>query len=788
MATEIPVICDSCGASYRAPEHLAGQMLKCRNCGAPITVPTLQPELIQEDETLGLEALIAAESDKKQVGENPYEIDSSAVQVNQGGLLGAILEPLRNLLHDIGGEEMLAGGTRKGRDGLSKLLVVVFALLMVGLVGYAVYGSWTAYQADAQAASEAGRTVPAYPFGQAALYAGLGTVLYFALLAPINMLGVSITASLLRLRMEGSLYLNTLGWMSVPALLGAVGFFMSGASGFWAAFIVGLLLTAPALGYLLGFKPVETVIGYATTVVVLVAVLLTANFGAKVLIGDESLASQFSLETQLSKAQQVTEQAETGGIASTITPQARADQETEAAGTTPVAQSEQERLQELQDRVEAANQSPIAKLARAIGGDEAKARSAALVELMDTEPNEDDWIEVGAGIEQALSRDDLSPQETEHAIRTALNWEVANLEPMLLEALPQAQGKALSLIVEALGVRQHPEALALLIPQVGLTPGAQSIVADYGPAAEPAIRAALADMIKNHRTIMIPARRPTNRNVGLPPGFPNRSTSIPTRSITSPADPDQTARRLALVELLQPVAVSDSMEVVRPLARDREASIAELARQIWSSVEPQTYQPIELVISDLQSDQRERRNVGLRTLSGVEPEEDFQLRVNAAMMEYCSHFEPTDDPAPLAEAWGPWRSTSAVMEIKSWLAEGSPKDKRQLAMELLSRWQEPHTARLIHRWLLIEPDFAKIALCRYGNQAETLVLPLTTHDEPHVVDAAIYVMHQIGTSRSLIRLEHLRRSASLDQAASAEAAIMAIKARERQTEQAGISN
>ncbi|MEX1017068.1 MAG: zinc ribbon domain-containing protein [Phycisphaeraceae bacterium] len=183
---------------------------------------------------------------------------------------------------------------RHGQDDVSKQLFLLYALCVVGVWIYVMSKAYMFRSDMIERHNLSQDQVGNFPFGGFLLALLLFAVVQLALITPYNMLGVWITAKMMKLDLRGSVYLNTLGWMSLPGIFATVGWVLGGGGGLLIAFFVALLLTVPAFGYLHGLRIVEAIIGYVLTMVMgfagaIASLIVVSVMGVAVGVAAESL-------------------------------------------------------------------------------------------------------------------------------------------------------------------------------------------------------------------------------------------------------------------------------------------------------------------------------------------------------------------------------------------------------------------------------------------------------------------------------------------------------------------
>ncbi len=755
----LEVACKGCGSRYRAPEHTAGKALRCKKCGQAVTVPAVAAAAVVdtglEIDPSMLELALQKESPKARAAK-PAAPKLDAEEAKFAALLSAVdhgvetqpvaLPPApkrsraerkaaKQRMKEVRAAQKSGTATasalpgegftgpmipdrsdeRYGHDELSKLLAILSLILFICMVIYAIAQVIKQAKAD-------GEQVTLDPLGLLLAFAILAAFVvgWLGIMVPLSTIGVLLTGKMMRFRVMSSVYLNTLGWMSIPTVCGGIGMIIGGDKGFSLGVLIGMLLIPPAVGYLNGLRIAETIVACVMTwvgwILITIAagiVLAILGIGWGLMNAEPSQPNPSAYHLPPSHAMQVHPPDPHTGV-SIITPP-----------NVTVRRSPVQKADPL---------SPFEQLLKDASAGYGSARSAALTTLAHREPNDAERPAVSRALNRALSGS-LLTRDQATALQAAIHWDIDTLDTHLIKALSTYDKSVWMTAAKALAAEQNPAALPTLLDKLRNEPEVAALIRSYGTAAEPAVREALA-------------------------GASYDSARVP------------------LVELLAEVGTAESVAAIKPFAESSSAELAQAARAAWRTLAPKTYDPVALALSDLASGSTSRKTLGLATLADAKPNDAQRRQVCAAVLGYAEGYRSDGDNETLAQVLLAWKDPTAVRQLKDWLGEDASTYQRRAAIDVLSRGQEPGTLPLIQRWVLKETDLTVAALIRYGEEAEAPMVGLLDHRNEAIAAAACRVLAEVGTKRCLSRLRSVAEGGRQMAAAEADAAIGAIQSRE----------
>lgn len=763
--------CTGCRAKYRAPDQLAGKTLKCKKCGSPVKVPAAPAAEFADD---GGSALASA-LDSMQPRQDPpparpqakeqdafsallnqidAEQDSDAAPAAGGGAWGANKKqkkpkkakaPKGQPVAAGGGEinPFVGGGgvamprqapvspERFGRDDTSMMLFMIAGVVSVLLMIYQLFMAYQGYD-DAVAAEIAkyesmGMTidrskVPGFPLGKALLGFLLGLAVFFCIAVPYNMIGVLITSKIMKFQLVGSKYVNTLGWLSVPNVVGAIGFLLAGQMGFGIAYLVGFLLTLPAFGFLHGLRMLETIVGYLITIVLWAVPIVGIIMLAFALAAARGTAEGMLAEREARVAEQ--QQAMTADTQSNTTDPAN-NTRTRPSGTPAPEQPPAVPLTPFEQAMADLSSSSSVTFSK----------GASALNAMDLDPAQQQ--QASAALKGILDQESTYTSRYAAALQAGIDWEIDGLDNYLLKAAQRGSGDASTLATQTLTQRQDPRVVPFLLDKLRSQPQNKAVIESFGKAAGPAVLEKL-----------------------------NATSSI--------------FDQRDLLPLLKAVGTEEAVPTLKTLATDRNDDVAAAAREAWLAIAPQTYEPVRLAMADLNAN---NQAMAIQALKSAEVDPQFSPTVNEKLLEFATSYQAREHFDDLAEAWQPWADGVIKAKLRGYLNdERSSTYERRAGLELFSRWQDEDALDDIQKWVIKEPDLAVEALSRYGDKAIVPMAQLLSNRNEDIVAAACKVLGNVGGARDIARLQGVtRRTSNQPKAASAaEIAIAQIEAREAQ--------
>lgn len=751
--------CDHCGAAYRAKPELLGRSIRCKSCGDKFTAQLKQEQ--QVDILAELEKLVPG-------GEQPVSAEQAAARrtpmqqatgsaasagqapaVSPGPSVKRVIPPPSAMDDDT--------QTRYGRDEASKVLFMVAALL------YLVYVVVVLAMMARQVGMEN------LPIGQMILFTIVGLLVTFLVGVPITASGLWLTQKAMKFNYEGSAYINTLGWSSAAAIPAVVGglIMMAASGGSPGAALTGaalgllfallsLIVMPVAFWYLHGLKVVEALVAIIFT-------FLTSTVGGVVMFavffviglmfgGLMNPPSPEDPRTAGPTTQQ--QQPQQGPFASNPGPSNPNPRPHDIPPPPPpkpyVDFNEHGQLQTYLKRHDETHGRPVESpdpyelIRRGLASEMISQRTRMLDLLTDAPVNPDQYDAVQRAMTAFFDQNQSRTRDRQwvQAITIADRWELEDTDRWIVKGLEGWSTATYRPLIEFAIKRQVKGVPAILVKQSRRYEDAATYLPKFGEAGQQAI----IDAFENGEI--------SDWNL---------------------------AKMMPLLKMLK---ADQAIPLLRPLADHRQEEIAKPARAMLLEMAPKSIDLVDQALADLkQSDWR--RLEGLKTLAKVEANPQDLMRVGGALIEvgedmYLSMRYRPNEAKLLTDAMNQWKSPVIASALREKLERDARESERDFAMRMLSLWQDEQSIAKFEQWLLLETDLAVAALSKYGSSIEPRMRRLVLDDNEHIVVAAVRVLGEVGTERSLAMLKRLSVSRSKPDAAPvAKVAVEAIEERLR---------
>ncbi|MEX0774132.1 MAG: HEAT repeat domain-containing protein [Phycisphaeraceae bacterium] len=732
----IRVSCPGCQVKYKVPDEAAGKHVKCRQCGARISIPAgmasaqgaqvrpMAPSAAAPGgpgATIDLSLLMSLE-DTTQAGPPEAAQDPWEAMLNapvSGGAGGAgpraprPVSPKSAAPAPTGAAQPrhpvapVTSGPRQVRAYNAILdQYLPIALILVG------YGSilLSIYQAEAR--PNMPTNIKMGILGMVALFVAA----YVLVIVPVTSLGPRYTAKLLRFELPDSILFRTHAIFALPfALVAVINMFTFNQL---LSSMIALLLLMP-LAFLLiwglfHMKFVEAMVGFVFTGLAFggsLALLVGLFVGG---------AWFYAANTRPSRPSSM------AGGSAWVDPRAPiARDDGGPPATSPYSRRPRANAQPY-------TPPPPRILLEDLRSVDTAIRGSALSKVIrDPLPPEVDRQQVIATV--TLMLDDPNNYIQAQAIKALVQLEREQAVPAIVLRLESDDYGVRAAAIEALGLLKDPRAiepLTRLLDKHG-DQAAPALIA-YGGDAEPAVLAVLETL-------------------------------------------NDQGRRSAL-QVLAKVGSNKSLGAARKFARDQDRQVASAARELWRKLAPKEFDAITEALLTVSSGNSSEQKKAFEQLASMEVDQNRRGQVARTLEQQVAQ---TYYAEQLAAALLVWKDDKTVPNLLAHLKQGGDAQARQGAMKALAAIKDPKAVYPIVQWLILDRYHARNALVEMGSMVEDEVAKLLTNANESAAREAATILGEVGTSKSMralaLAIANTRRPSV---AAAAREAVDKIKARQ----------